>query len=746
MARAGAWFIVLALWASIAMAATPGLDAPAKPAKGAAETAKVPADLQPGQVDALVAGLSDAQVRRLLVDTLRREADARGTKAEAEEDGGGAQLLNALRARIRHVNDSLKATREAVADWQDHWAAVLRNLTDDQGWPAVGHCLLVLVLMFAVGWAAELSLAWVLPQAHPHAPVAGEEHPWLHRATGAGLVLLIRLVRVTVFAMVALVVSFLFYETFDPMRELLLAALAWLIGMRFWFAISRLVLAPREPAARLIPLADTTSLRVHRQGLVLFGWFSASFFGAGLLKILGLEARLLDLFQIVSGGLFTLMLALCFVSARRDVHAALTAPGTSRLAQALAHSWLALVIGYLALAWAFWAVNVLEGDRVGAAAAVRSLMIVLAVPLIDRLAALAFGRLLRDRLGLDGQPLPRFAKARRIAQSVLRSLLLFAAVVLLVQSWGGGVLSGVGTPFGTTMLRAAFSVTVALLLTWIAWEFIAHFIDKRLAEAPSGDENAASREKTLLPLLRRFIIGVLVVMVTMIVLSSIGIDIGPLLAGAGIVGIAIGFGAQTLVRDIMSGLFFLIDDAFRVGEYVDLGRLRGTVERITVRALVLRHHRGALHTVPFGQIQAITNYNRDWLIDKVEMRLPYDVDVDRVKKLIKQIGAALQEDAEIGPKLIETLKSQGISRFEAGGMVLRAKFMCKPREQFIVRREALKRIKAVFAANGIQFADTSVVVRGDGAVPPLAAAAAAQAANDAARPAGPGSTGTVGSN
>jgi len=230
------------------------------------------------------------------------------------------------------------------------------------------------------------------------------------------------------------------------------------------------------------------------------------------------------------------------------------------------------------------------------------------------------------------------------------------------------------------------------------------------------------------PLLRRLVLAALAVMVTLIVLSSIGIDIGPLLAGAGIVGLAIGFGAQTLVRDIVSGLFFLVDDAFRIGEYVDLGRLRGTVERITVRALVLRHHRGALHTVPFGQIQAITNYNRDWLIEKIELRLPYDTDVDKVKKLLKQVGKELSEDPELGPQIIEPLKSQGLSRFESGYVVIRAKFMCKPREQFTVRREALKRIKRIFAENDIRIAAPAVIVHG----PPEAAAA--QLALEAEKP------------
>ena len=124
----------------------------------------------------------------------------------------------------------------------------------------------------------------------------------------------------------------------------------------------------------------------------------------------------------------------------------------------------------------------------------------------------------------------------------------------------------------------------------------------------------------------------------MIALSELGVNIGPLIAGAGIVGLAVGFGAQTLVKDILSGLFFLIDDAFRVGEYIDVGDVRGMVEHISIRSLRLRHHRGPVHTIPFGEIHHLTNYSRDWAIMKLELRVPFDTDIEKVRKIIKKIG------------------------------------------------------------------------------------------------------------
>jgi small-conductance mechanosensitive channel len=201
----------------------------------------------------------------------------------------------------------------------------------------------------------------------------------------------------------------------------------------------------------------------------------------------------------------------------------------------------------------------------------------------------------------------------------------------------------------------------------------------------------------------------------MIALSAVGIDIGPLIAGAGVVGIAIGFGAQTLVRDVVSGIFFLIDDAFRVGEYIEAGPLKGTVEGISMRSLRLRHHRGAIHTVPYGELKTLTNHSRDWVIVKLEFQVTYDTDVDRVKKLLKRIGQEMLEDPALRPNLIETLKSQGIDQLADHGLLVRAKFTARPGEQFVIKREALQRIKRAFDAAGIRFAYPTVTIQSDGA-------------------------------
>jgi small-conductance mechanosensitive channel len=282
-------------------------------------------------------------------------------------------------------------------------------------------------------------------------------------------------------------------------------------------------------------------------------------------------------------------------------------------------------------------------------------------------------------------------------------------------AWGVDVLvlsestSLAGRAFGV-----AVDLVVALLIADLVWVWARTAIDARMADyvppEPGHAPGPEARLATLLPLLRKILIVTLISMVALIGLSSLGVNIGPLLAGAGVVGIAIGFGAQALVKDVVSGIFFLVDDAFRVGEYIEVGDLRGTVESISVRSLRVRHHRGAVHTIPFGEIPSLTNYSRDWVIMKLEFRVPFETDLKLVKKIVKNVGAELQQDPELGEHILEPLKSQGVRRMEEFNMVVGVKFMAKPGEQWTIRKEAFQRIRDAFEAQGIRFAERNVKV------------------------------------
>ncbi|WP_037310980.1 mechanosensitive ion channel family protein [Ruegeria halocynthiae] len=271
-------------------------------------------------------------------------------------------------------------------------------------------------------------------------------------------------------------------------------------------------------------------------------------------------------------------------------------------------------------------------------------------------------------------------------------------------------------------IERALDVMVILFIGYILFHFFRVWIDTKIAEetddgsadaelGDEGGEGGQSRLATLLPLFRGAILAVVVVTIALIVLMELGINVSPLFAGAGVVGLAVGFGSQTLVRDIFSGAFFLMDDAFRKGEYIDIGDVKGTVEKISVRSFQLRHHLGALNTIPFGEIKVLTNYSRDWVIMKLPLRVTYDTDVEKVRKLIKKLGQELLSDPVIGENFIQPLKSQGVIEMQDSAMIIRVKFMTKPGDQWLVRKKVYQDIRELFAREGIRFAHREVTVR-----------------------------------
>ncbi|MBU2944822.1 mechanosensitive ion channel [Shimia thalassica] len=304
-----------------------------------------------------------------------------------------------------------------------------------------------------------------------------------------------------------------------------------------------------------------------------------------------------------------------------------------------------------------------------------------------------------------------------LAQRISGILALVAGLYATLTIFGGEQLVA-----DDGLIGRFLDVVIIIFIGYIVFNCFRIWIDSKIREeqgdineeaelGDEGGETGASRLATLLPLFRNFILIVILVTITLIILMEFGVNVSPLFAGAGVVGLAIGFGAQTLVRDVFSGAFFLFDDAFRKGEYIDIGGVKGTVEKISVRSFQLRHHLGPLHTVPFGEIQHLTNYSRDWVIMKLPLRVTYDTDVERVRKMIKNLGIELLDDPVIGDNFIQPLKSQGVIEMQDSAMIIRVKFMTKPGDQWLVRKKVFQEIRSLFEREGIRFAHREVTVR-----------------------------------
>ncbi len=295
--------------------------------------------------------------------------------------------------------------------------------------------------------------------------------------------------------------------------------------------------------------------------------------------------------------------------------------------------------------------------------------------------------------------------------------LIVLAALLLLRAWGVDPLAPPATGAGRLLpglIEAALAIVVGFALWRMASSLLVPPTPDPLAAATEGPVRAQNRMGTIIPILRIVTLAAIAVMTVMTALTSLGVNIAPLLAGAGVLGLAIGFGAQKLVADIISGLFYLYEDAFRIGEYVETGAGKGTVERFTLRSVILRHHRGPLFTIPFSEMGTIQNHSRDWVKVKFLFDVPASTDLEMVRKVIKRIGAELEKDPELEGKFLEPLKSQGAVSIKGQSYQVACKFMTRPGEQFLVRRKIFVALQKGLIDQGIElFAPQIMVATGD---------------------------------
>jgi small-conductance mechanosensitive channel len=303
----------------------------------------------------------------------------------------------------------------------------------------------------------------------------------------------------------------------------------------------------------------------------------------------------------------------------------------------------------------------------------------------------------------------------------VRAVIIAAAIAWLAVVWEYNPNSiARSNSMLDSLTRGLFKSLIVLLVFDLGWSLAKALIDRKLASVreeagpqPPVELARRARLRTLLPIFRNGLAALVLVMAGLMVLSELGVQIGPLIAGAGIFGVAIGFGSQTLVKDVISGVFYLMDDAFRVGEYIQSGSYKGTVESFSLRSIKLRHHRGPVFTVPFGELGAVQNMSRDWAIDKFLLRVTFDADVAKAKKLTKVVGAELKQDEELGRYIIENLKMKGVEQISDYGVELAFAFTSTPGWQSVIRRRAYVMLRKTFQENGISFAQPTVQVGGD---------------------------------
>lgn len=261
-------------------------------------------------------------------------------------------------------------------------------------------------------------------------------------------------------------------------------------------------------------------------------------------------------------------------------------------------------------------------------------------------------------------------------------------------------------------LSAVARILVILVVTWVAQRLTNRLIQlfrERLTSRMSDTEQVR-RAETLGRALRYLAAAVITLIGAVLVLDEIGISVAPILGAAGVVGLAVGFGAQSLVKDYFTGMFLLLENQIRRGDVVQIADKSGLVEDLTLRYVQLRDYDGNVHFVPNNLISTVTNMSRGFAYAVIDIGIAYDEDIDAALQIMRDVSADLAQDASFAPKLLDAFEVAGVERLDESAVVLRGRFKVRPLEQWNVRREMYRRIKYAMDAAGIEIPYPHVTV------------------------------------
>jgi moderate conductance mechanosensitive channel len=254
------------------------------------------------------------------------------------------------------------------------------------------------------------------------------------------------------------------------------------------------------------------------------------------------------------------------------------------------------------------------------------------------------------------------------------------------------------------VVDTTWHVLLVLLLAGLAWRVCVHLItagQRRMAARAAGADEV-NRVDTMTQVTRYAAAAVIVVVAGMLILDQVGISIAPFIATAGVAGIAVGFGVQSLLKDYFAGIVLLLEDQVRKGDTIEAAGKTGVVEQMTLRYVRLRDYDGNVHFVPNGLITTVTNQSRDYAYAVVDAGIAYDADIDRALGILRDVAARLRADGTYAPRIREDLEVAGVERWDDSAVVLRARLKVAPDQQSGVRREFLRRLKYAFDAAGIE--------------------------------------------
>jgi small-conductance mechanosensitive channel len=502
-------------------------------------------------------------------------------------------------------------------------------------------------------------------------------------------------------------------ESSDVRAVIVAVADAYVI-VRLVVAVARATFGAPAARLRLLPVSDEVArylmIWVRRIAIVIvFGYAVtqlALFFGMdsdtrqGVLRLISL--------------LVHVMLIVMVLQCRTTVAARLSGAGEGffgTLRQRVASVWHVYAIIFIIGGWFIYAAEVRDGfDRL-----VRFMLLALVVGLLARVTDIVLVGALDRGLTVTRDDASRIAlfetraaRYHRPLRFLLRAAIFLVALGALLQIDGLDIISWFNRgALGDRLAGTLVTLVVTLGVAVVVWEAIdvsvQVYMDRLSLE---GAAIRAARLRTIMPLLRNTLLITLMVLIMLTVMSEIGVNIGPLLAGASIFGVAIGFGSQKLVQDFITGIFLLLENAMQVGDNVTAGGLSGTVEQLSIRTLRLRAGDGSVHLIPFSSVSTVTNSNRGLGNAAVSVTVDYEEDTDRVGAMLSEIATAMRGEDVFAKGMLSDLQLWGIDHVDGTTVTLAGQIVCTDSARWAVQREFNRRVKIAFQEQGIRMTPT----------------------------------------
>jgi small conductance mechanosensitive channel len=683
-------------------------DAPTPPAQ--------PAPVTVEELERLVNTLQDDGARAKLVSQLRALVAAQ--RGAAAEQPAGPAFFGQLSQQVDALTGEVLAGVAVIIDAPRLAGWAHRQVSDPAArrlWIEAG---VAFVLIFGAAFIIEWILRRGLVRLMPRLPARRSDTRTI-RALFALLGLVLDVLPILAFASVAYTALSMAVEPLTRARITLSVLVNAAVEARLILCVARNILLPSDPGTVFVPLdAETRNyLYIWVRRFTLWAVFGYAVPEAAWW--LGVPGAIYAL-MLNAVGLVLALLVIVFVLQNRAQIAGwiagtpTAASGWGRVRRSVAEIWPVLAIIYISGIYLIYALRIQGGFVYVARATTLSLIVIVAaqvfVHFIRELSRRGFA--ISPELKAQFPTLEQ--RANRyipILTGLIGTVVYLLAAMTVLQAWSVGAFSWLGTDLGRRMIGNVLSIGLELFVALAIWEIFASAIERYLSGLDDTGTPRRTRIRTLLPLLRTAMLTVLVVLTSLIILSHIGVDITPLLAGAGVIGVAIGFGSQALVKDIITGLFILMEDQIAVGDVVDVGRDRaGVVEAITVRTIRLRDQAGSVYTIPFSEVTTVKNLTRDFAYVVARITISYKEDIDRVVEILRQVSEQLMADDGLRPLILDPFDYQGVDSLDTSSVVLLVRIRTVAAKQWAVGRAFNRLVKIAFDEHGISSRDPNPMV------------------------------------